>query len=178
MADGRFSSSQTNEELSSLPRSSRRELDYYWLNDGSDEEAESQDRLPRSPRLTAQSTVDSSIVDVASNVFPEESASQLLANTSGAYTVSSFCRKSRPRPATDWLWGYFSVIKVEQEKVIRCQQAGCAWKTFNSVRGTSTSKMKLHLQKHGATDGITVLPPGQRTIISAWKHSDELSHQA
>ncbi|KAK9246516.1 hypothetical protein V1506DRAFT_534912, partial [Lipomyces tetrasporus] len=70
MTDGHFSSSPTSQELSSLPRRSRRELDYYWLNDGSDEEAESQDRLPRSPRLAAQSKVDSSIDDVASNVFP------------------------------------------------------------------------------------------------------------
>ncbi|KAK9319833.1 hypothetical protein V1517DRAFT_236604, partial [Lipomyces orientalis] len=122
-------------------------LDYYWPNDGSDEEAESQDRLHRSPRLTAQSTVDSSIDDVPTNVFPEESASQLLTNTSVADTASSISRKSRPRPATDWLWGYFSVTvvphmqfvnrrskKLEDEKEIRCQQAGCAWTTFNSVR--------------------------------------------
>ncbi|KAK9253768.1 hypothetical protein V1507DRAFT_140149 [Lipomyces tetrasporus] len=178
MADERFSSSQTNVELSSLPRSSRRELDYYWLNDGSDEEAESQDRLLRSPRLTAQSTVDNSIDDVASNVFPEESASQLLANTSGADTVSSICRKSRPRPATDWIWGYFSVTavphkqfvnrrpkKVEQEKEIRCQQAGCAWKTFNSVRGTSTSNMELHLQKHGITNVLRFHLPDREQLL-------------
>ncbi|KAK9318723.1 hypothetical protein V1517DRAFT_240150, partial [Lipomyces orientalis] len=81
-------------------------------------------------------------------------------------TASSISRKSRPRPATDWLWGYFSVTvvphkqfvnrrskKLEDEQEIRCQQAGCAWKTFNSVRGTSTSNMKLHLQKHGITNG-------------------------
>ncbi|KAK9244372.1 hypothetical protein V1506DRAFT_321314 [Lipomyces tetrasporus] len=89
MTDGHFSSSPTSQELSSLPRRSRRELDYYWLNDGSDEEAESQDRLPRSPRLAAQSNPDSSIDDVASNVFPDESTSQLLTNTSVADTASS-----------------------------------------------------------------------------------------
>ncbi|KAJ8096458.1 hypothetical protein POJ06DRAFT_264095 [Lipomyces tetrasporus] len=94
MTDGHFSSSPTSQELSSLPRRSRRELDYYWLNDGSDEEAESQDRLPRSPRLAAQSKVDSSIDDVASNVFPEELASQLLTSTSVADTPSSNSKKS------------------------------------------------------------------------------------
>ncbi|KAK9433427.1 hypothetical protein V1505DRAFT_159489 [Lipomyces doorenjongii] len=183
MTDGRFSSSPTSQELSGLPRRSRRELDYYWLNDGSDEEAESQDRLP-SPRLAAQSKVDSSIDYVASNVFPEESASQLFTDTSAADTASSISQKSRPRPATDWLWGHFNVTvvphkqfinrrskKLEDENEIRCQQPGCAWTTFNSVRGTSTSNMKLHLQKHGTANGIMVSPPGQRTVIAAWKQS-------
>ncbi|KAK9426981.1 hypothetical protein V1505DRAFT_406423 [Lipomyces doorenjongii] len=91
----------------------------------------------------------------------------------------------RPRPATDWR-EYFNVTvvphkqfinrrskKLENEKEIRCQQPGCAWKAFNSVRGTLISNMKLHLQKHGITSGITVSPPGQRTISGAWKQSDQ-----
>ncbi|KAK9237686.1 hypothetical protein V1525DRAFT_147337 [Lipomyces kononenkoae] len=37
--------------------------------------------------------------------------------------------------------------------------------------------MKLHLQKHGITNGASVSPPGQRSISAIWKHRAELSHQ-
>ncbi|KAK9312050.1 hypothetical protein V1524DRAFT_466634, partial [Lipomyces starkeyi] len=169
-----------------------REVDYYLLNDGSDEEAESEFRIPKVPRLDSESTIDVSVDNVAgTDVLPEESASQVLEDTSVADSTSDTSKGSRARPITEWLWAYFTVTelpdkqfinkrskKLEVDKEIRCQQAGCTWKTFNSVRGTSTSNMKLHLQKHGITNGVSVSSPGQRSISAIWKHRAELSHQA
>ncbi|KAK9326431.1 hypothetical protein V1517DRAFT_252076, partial [Lipomyces orientalis] len=192
MSDRLFSSPQTSRELDRLSPRSRREIDYYSLDDGSDEEAEPQDRLPKRPRLTAQSIIDISIDNVASrDVFPEESASRLLEDESVADNTSSTSTKSRQRPATEWIWPYFSATvlpdkqwlnkrskKMEDDKEICCRQPGCTWKTFNSKRGTSTSNMKLHLQQHGITSDITVSTTGQRTISAIWQHHDKLSHQA
>ncbi|KAK9357224.1 hypothetical protein V1504DRAFT_363492, partial [Lipomyces starkeyi] len=87
------------------------------------------------------------------------------------------------------LWGYFTITelpdrkftnkrsnKLETDKEIRCVQSGCNWKTYNSVRGTSTGNMKFHLQKHGITNGNNAWPSGQRTINAIWQHREELSH--
>ncbi|KAK9312699.1 hypothetical protein V1522DRAFT_416602 [Lipomyces starkeyi] len=38
--------------------------------------------------------------------------------------------------------------------------------------------MKLHLQKHGITNGFSVSAPGHRSISAIWKHRAELSYQA
>ncbi|KAK9238447.1 hypothetical protein V1525DRAFT_387515 [Lipomyces kononenkoae] len=58
---------------SSFPR----EVDYYLLNDGSDEEAEPEDRIRKVARLDSESNIDGSADNVAhTDVLPEESASQ------------------------------------------------------------------------------------------------------
>ncbi|KAK9327846.1 hypothetical protein V1520DRAFT_282650, partial [Lipomyces starkeyi] len=182
----------TSHEPDNLPPRFRLEVDYYLLNDGSDEEAESEFRIPKVPRLDSESTIDVSVDNVAgTDVLSEESASQVLEDTSVADSTSDTSKGSRARPITEWLWAYFTVTelpdkqfinkrskKLEVDKEIRCQQPGCTWKTFNSVRGTSTSNMKIHLQKHGITNGVSVSAPGQRSISSIWKHRAELSHQA
>ncbi|KAK9311781.1 hypothetical protein V1524DRAFT_411396 [Lipomyces starkeyi] len=165
-----------------LPRF-RREVDYYLLNDGNDEESEPEDRIPKVPRFDSQSTIDGSVDDDVAGVdmLPEESASQVLEDTSVADTTSDTSKTSRARPATEWLWAYFTVTelpekqfinkrskKLKVDREIRCQQPGCTWKTFNSVRGTTTSNMKLHLQKHGITNGVSVSAPGHRSISAIW----------
>jgi hypothetical protein len=63
--------------------------------------------------------------------------------------------------------------KLDVDKEIRSQQPGCTWKTFNLVRGSSTSNMKLHVQKHGIANSVSVSAPGQRSISAIWKHRAE-----
>ncbi|KAK9350050.1 hypothetical protein V1523DRAFT_429439 [Lipomyces doorenjongii] len=73
-----------------LPPRFRPEVDYYLLNDGSDEEAEPEDRLFKVPRLDSESTIDGSVDNVAgTDVLPEESVSQVLEDTSVAESTSS-----------------------------------------------------------------------------------------
>ncbi|KAK9236699.1 hypothetical protein V1525DRAFT_198410 [Lipomyces kononenkoae] len=63
-------------EPDSRPPRFRREVDYYLLNDGSDEEAEPEDRLRKVARLDPESKIDGSADNVAdTDVLPEESAS-------------------------------------------------------------------------------------------------------
>ena len=60
-------------------------LNYYALNDGSDEEAPEEDQIFKKPRLTSQSTINSSTIDSSISyelILPEDSASQILLNPS------------------------------------------------------------------------------------------------
>ncbi|KAK9258894.1 hypothetical protein V1519DRAFT_453161 [Lipomyces tetrasporus] len=81
MSNRSLRSPGTSHEPDNLPPRLRREVDYYLLNDGSDEEAVPEDRLPKVPRLDSESTIDGSggsVDNVArTDVLPEESASQL-----------------------------------------------------------------------------------------------------
>jgi hypothetical protein len=70
----------TDTSFINLPTRSQRSqrLNYHVLNDGSDEEAISEDRIFKKPRLTSQSTIDSFVSNEL--IRPENSASQLLPN--------------------------------------------------------------------------------------------------
>ncbi|KAK9342064.1 hypothetical protein V1522DRAFT_395605 [Lipomyces starkeyi] len=98
-------SPDTSQEPDNLLPRLRREVDYYLLNDGNDEESEPEDRIPKVPRLDSQSTIDGSVDDDVAgvDVLPEESASQVLEDTSVADTTSETSKTSRARPATEWL---------------------------------------------------------------------------
>ncbi|KAK9334859.1 hypothetical protein V1521DRAFT_390215 [Lipomyces starkeyi] len=80
----------TSHEPDNLPPRFRLEVDYYLLNDGSDEEAES----------------------------AEESASQVLEDTSVADSTSDTSKGSRARPITEWLWAYFTVTELPDKQFI------------------------------------------------------------
>ncbi|KAK9332924.1 hypothetical protein V1520DRAFT_360313 [Lipomyces starkeyi] len=78
-------------------RSLRSPVDFYLLNDGSDEEAEPDGRLPKVPRLDSESTIDGSVDNVAgTDVLPEASASQVLEDASVADTTSDTSKGSQP----------------------------------------------------------------------------------
>ncbi|KAK9242125.1 hypothetical protein V1506DRAFT_107640 [Lipomyces tetrasporus] len=105
MSNRSLRSPGTSHEPDNLPPRFRREVDYYLLNDGSDEEAVPEDRLPKVPRLDSESTIDGSVDNVArTNVLPEESASQVLEDTSVAGSTSHTSKRARARPVTEWLW--------------------------------------------------------------------------
>ncbi|KAK9328092.1 hypothetical protein V1520DRAFT_313863 [Lipomyces starkeyi] len=102
----------------------------YLLNDGSDEEAEPEFRIPKVPRLDSESAID---VPIDNTILSEESASQVLEDKSVADSTSDSPKGSRARPITEWLWAYFSVTelpdnqfinkmsnKLEVDKEIRC----------------------------------------------------------
>ncbi|KAK9237000.1 hypothetical protein V1525DRAFT_405325 [Lipomyces kononenkoae] len=92
-------------------------------------------------------TIHGSVDNLAgSDIVSEEPASQVLEDTSVADSTS--ITEGR---------------RNSVDKEIRYQQSGCTWTTFNSVRGTSTSNMKLHLHKHSITSGVSV-PTAQRSI--------------
>ncbi|KAK9244293.1 hypothetical protein V1506DRAFT_507628 [Lipomyces tetrasporus] len=145
MSNRSLRSPGTSHEPDNLPPRFRREVDYYLLNDGSDEEAVPEDRLPKVPRLDSESTIDGSVDNVGStDVLPEESASQALEDTSVASSTSDTSKRSRARPVTECLWAYFTITdlpnkqffnkrskKLDVDKEIHCQQPGCTWKTFN-----------------------------------------------
>ncbi|KAK9427364.1 hypothetical protein V1505DRAFT_388870, partial [Lipomyces doorenjongii] len=80
----------TSHEPENPPPRLRPEVDYYLLNDGSDEEAGPEDRLFKVPRLDSESTIDGSVDNVAeTDVLHEESVSQVVEDTSVAESTSS-----------------------------------------------------------------------------------------
>ncbi|KAK9245976.1 hypothetical protein V1506DRAFT_559820 [Lipomyces tetrasporus] len=81
--------------LNSLPPRTRRELHYHCLNDELMIVTRKQNlRIAYLRNPNAQSTIDNSIDIVASTeVFPAESASQLLADTSSADNPLNYIRK-------------------------------------------------------------------------------------
>ncbi|KAK9327665.1 hypothetical protein V1520DRAFT_35101 [Lipomyces starkeyi] len=86
----------TSHEPDNLPPRFGREVDYYLLHDGSDEEAESEFRIHKVPRLDSESMIDVSVDNVAgTDVLPEESASQVLQDTSVADSTSGTSKGSR-----------------------------------------------------------------------------------
>ncbi|KAK9254139.1 hypothetical protein V1507DRAFT_456302 [Lipomyces tetrasporus] len=85
MSNRSLRSPGTSHEPDDLPPRFRREVDYYLLNDV--------------PRLDSESTIDGSVDNVArTNVLPEESASQVLEDTSVAGSTSHTSKRSRARP--------------------------------------------------------------------------------
>ncbi|KAK9332669.1 hypothetical protein V1520DRAFT_389600 [Lipomyces starkeyi] len=103
MSNRSLRSPGTSHEPDNLSPRFRHEVDYYLLNDGSDEEAEPGDRLPKIPRLDSESTIDGSVDNVAgTDVLPEESATQVLEDTSVADSTSDTSKGSRP----DQSFGY------------------------------------------------------------------------
>ncbi|KAK9493879.1 hypothetical protein V1508DRAFT_414589 [Lipomyces doorenjongii] len=64
----------TSHEPENLPPRLRPEVDYYLLNDGSDEEAEPEDRLFKVPRLDSESTIDGSVDNVAGTDVLEDTS--------------------------------------------------------------------------------------------------------
>jgi hypothetical protein len=153
-------------DLSARPQRSQR-IDYHFLNDGSDEEAPSEHRVIKKPRL---------IPPPASSelIGPEDSASQLMPNlptpdsysellTTGSSETNQFSNpppQSRIKQQNQWLWKQFHISplhgkqwqpkrsrKILEDREIRCIR--CDWKTTDSARATSTTNMKAHLVKHG-----------------------------
>ncbi|KAK9257715.1 hypothetical protein V1519DRAFT_456692 [Lipomyces tetrasporus] len=74
MSNRSLRSPGTSHEPDNLPPRFRREVDYYLLNDGSDEEAVPEDRLPK-----------------------------ILEDTSVAGSTSHTSKRFRARPVTEWL---------------------------------------------------------------------------
>lgn len=160
-------SSYLSANVPSRPQRSQR-IDYHLLNDGSDEEAEVEDRAIKKPRLNPPS-------DRSESVGPEESASQVYLNLptpseslpqgnstrslSEALQSYNSVGKSGIKPQNQWLWSKFDVKplpgklwrlkrsrRLLEDREIRCTQ--CGWKTTDSARATSTTNMKAHLAKH------------------------------
>ncbi|KAJ8096610.1 hypothetical protein POJ06DRAFT_262939 [Lipomyces tetrasporus] len=141
MSNRSLRSPGTSHEPNNLSPRFRREVDYYLLNDGSDEEAVPEDRLPKVPRLDSESTIDGSVDNVArTDVLPEESASQVVEDTSVAGSTSDTSKRSRARPVTEWLWAYFTITELPNKHalatipfvfffvVIRCKVPKCVKK--------------------------------------------------
>ncbi|KAK9482140.1 hypothetical protein V1527DRAFT_516050 [Lipomyces starkeyi] len=122
--------------------------DYFLLNDGLDDEASSEDRIPESD---FESFIDLS----SSDILPSESASQALTpvGPSSSIIARHSQKRTRPAPLTNWMWAHFEVTEVAREWVIkrtrrrestdrdiRCvyidNNSGiqCPWKTSDSLR--------------------------------------------
>jgi hypothetical protein len=97
-----------NQQLDASAPRVRRQLNYYQLNDGSDEEENLMYRLPKKQRVTPAVGEDHGIEHQSSqDVLPEDSASQIKADPTGIShlgTETNVTETSRSRPATEWLW--------------------------------------------------------------------------
>ncbi|KAK9252428.1 hypothetical protein V1507DRAFT_461450 [Lipomyces tetrasporus] len=148
-----------------LRRSKR--IDYHVLNDGSDEEADSEDRITKKSRLNLP-------VEDGEPITHNDSASQWTRSSEQSSSVEELWGSSRvsdqsSTPLTKSqnlsLWSHFSINNLPgklwypkrgkkgpiEDREIRCTM--CNWKTTDSARATSTSNMKLHLNRHGIPSG-------------------------
>ena len=144
-------------------------IDYHLLNDGSDDEVPTEDRIFKRPRVNEPKVSPEPIT-------PDDSVSQLVQNRSspveslqqnefpewGSSEISQRSTPSLPRgrPQNDSLWSQFIVSPLPgklwsrkgakrpaEDRKIQCKR--CNWQTCDSARATSTSNMKIHLAKHG-----------------------------
>ncbi|KAH8800192.1 hypothetical protein F5884DRAFT_809613 [Xylogone sp. PMI_703] len=174
-------------------------LNYRILNDGSDEEAYSEDRITIEDLPTLEPflentsltfvTVDPSELSISSSIAPSESISQI--QPSGLLD-GDFLSQAPPQPRkkahpewSSWLWSMFRIIprenetfvdsrtkKLRKEKDIYCQHLGCNWRILESRRGL-TSNLALHLSsKHNITrENPTGQSSQQSSLLSFVKPS-------
>ncbi|PGH33870.1 hypothetical protein GX50_03270 [[Emmonsia] crescens] len=118
----------------------KRQLGYYVLNGGSDEEAENSsfENLP------------------GSEITPAESVSQILPQSTVSLPNSQVLHQKRQKPfrVTVWLWKHFEVTTVSHpwksrtgkeystDRDIKCKY--CSWNPSDSIRQTSTGNMLRH----------------------------------
>ncbi|KAK9244132.1 hypothetical protein V1506DRAFT_440706, partial [Lipomyces tetrasporus] len=145
-------------------------IDYHLLNDGSDEEAGPEDRITKKSRLNLLVEGGEPIThnDSASQWTPSSTTSADCSQEQSS-SVEELWESSRisdqsSTPLTksqNSLWSHFSINYLPgklwypkrgkkapiEDREIRCTM--CNWKTTDSARATSTSKMKLHLNRHG-----------------------------
>ena len=199
MADSSLSSSPAMEIVSPyIPRHCRRSqrIDYHLLNDGSDDEAPTEDRIFKRPRLEG-------LTGTLEPITPDDSASQLdqarsspvesLQQTEfpvcGSSEISQRSTLStRGRPQNDSLWAQFIMSPLPgkfwsrkgskrpaEDRKIQCRR--CNWQTSDSARATSTSNMKNHIAKHGiflhSTDGAEDGGIKQQSISSLFRKRAE-----
>jgi hypothetical protein len=110
----------------------RKRIDYRLLNDGSDDEALPEDRVPASiigaAPFTSSQTEREVFVNIPdSEILPSESASQFpvlqASSTAAEASVVSHGLGSqnhyRPAPATEWLWAYFETTIIDREWIVK-----------------------------------------------------------
>ncbi|KAK9346858.1 hypothetical protein V1522DRAFT_420665 [Lipomyces starkeyi] len=142
------------------PQRARR-LDYRLLNDGSDDEAAPEDRMVKRGRFASP-------LDSSEPITPDDSASQLsqdneagsLDGQSETSLDSMESSKHSAQRQNTLLWSYYNVCPIPGklwypkrgkkgpllDNEIQCRL--CSWKTTDSSRASSTTNMRLHLNKH------------------------------
>ncbi|KAK9489889.1 hypothetical protein V1508DRAFT_458196 [Lipomyces doorenjongii] len=151
-------------------------IDYHLLNDGSDEEAGPEDRITKKSRLNLPIEGSEPIThnDSASQWTPSYATSadstsadcsqEQISSVKELPESSRVSDQSSTPPTKSQnlsLWSHFSINSLPgklwypkrgkkgpiEDREIRCTM--CNWKTTDSARATSTSNMKLHLNRHG-----------------------------
>ncbi|CAG8014111.1 unnamed protein product [Penicillium salamii] len=175
MADSSLSSSPAMEIVSPyIPRQCRRSqrIDYHLLNDGSDDEAPTKDRIFKRRRLGTLEPItpddSASQLDQARS-SPVESLQQTEFPVCGWSEISqrsTLSTRGRPQndsplaqfimsPLPGKFWSRKRSKRPAEDRKIQCRR--CNWQTSDSARATSTSNMKDHIAKHGiflhGTDG-------------------------
>ena len=161
-----------------MPESRAPRRDYLRMNDGSDEEGDSDDSQP--PRSRRR-------IDPAPEITLNESVSQVNelvsqapstnSNTGSLVSQSSSSRRGyKPKSKDSWLWNSFHVIDLEKDyfhktarvmrpdKLITCSICN-NWSTTEAVLQGSLSNLGYHLKKtHRISKPGTVLQaPSTRT---------------
>jgi hypothetical protein len=175
--------------------------DYFLLNDGYDDESLPTDRLQGFPDPDPDPNLEpDSLLDIpSSEILPSESISQALAESSSS-AIPHPQKRQRPAPVTRWMWDYFQITEIDQEWInkktkkrelkdrdIRCAYINdktglqCSWATLDSLRQTSTTNMRRHLEKHAILSPQLHFTASnkteQPTIVDYMAKNKNLSHQ-
>ncbi|ODQ68726.1 hypothetical protein LIPSTDRAFT_40375, partial [Lipomyces starkeyi NRRL Y-11557] len=162
-------------------------IDYFVLNDGSDEEALPEDRLDSSPPYDSGDSLRNS------EVFPSESASAVEPSQEIPDDASLTCQPQSSRDtdpskseSKGWqCWDYFDITEAI-DREIHCsvldEKTGqqCSWKTTDSKRQSSTSNMEEHLRKRHSIEAHERPEPAKKpksSILAYLGEREKLSPQ-
>lgn len=161
-----------------------RRIDYHLLNDGSDDEAAAEDRIPKRPRMeNQQQEAPRTEEDARSEEDKETTEDQLGEGEAG----NPGDEKSKKSPSNLKLWEQFELIPLKrqfwkpprasepvEDRLAKCKRCS-SFSVKDSVRKTSTSGLMYHLKaKHhipGLTDSGKPETDGKQPSISTLFHA-------
>ncbi|KAK9234164.1 hypothetical protein V1525DRAFT_350703, partial [Lipomyces kononenkoae] len=176
-------------------------IDYFVLNDGSDEEAPLEDRLDSSPPPDSGDSLRDS------EIFPSESASAVESSQELPDDAALTCQpqssrnteSSKPESKSWQCWDYFDITEVNRpwtlkksnirkaiDREIHCsvldEKTGqqCSWKKTDSKRQSSTSNKVEHLRKRHSIEAQERPEPAKKpksSILAYLGEREKLSPQ-
>ncbi|KAK9371827.1 uncharacterized protein V1513DRAFT_386091 [Lipomyces chichibuensis] len=167
----------SSSESQNTPRPPRaKRLDYHALNTGTDSDGDSDEgSRSRSRRRLEVSETSTTISDDI--IFPDESASAVLASDADRDPSLSPVIQRKPIQPKAWVWQHFHTTELETtyiykatnkerpDKLIVCSR--CSWSTTEAVLQGSSENLSTHLSsRHGIRKSGAPAPTASSDITT------------